>query len=280
MAKFVTINCCQFITSIKLPIQQGLFNLQTHTGMNKVEAGFNIYYISERAVAVEFGQLIDEHVLRQVNGFNELIYQNPFPGFYTTVPAYATLTVFFDPVQVIQSSGLQGAGCFDKVCNYLTVLKNKRSSTIAPLNETITIPVCYGGKFGPDLNEVASLHNLSISEVINLHSSAIYKVYMIGFVPGFAYLGGMPEMLATPRKPTPRRAIPAGSVGIAGKQTGIYPLETPGGWQIIGRTPLTLFNAVLPQPALLKAGNQVVFKPIDEQEFDHLINNANADTDH
>ncbi|RYE01484.1 MAG: carboxyltransferase domain-containing protein, partial [Sphingobacteriaceae bacterium] len=98
-------------------------------------------------------------------------------------------------------------------------------------------------------------------------SSAVYKVYMIGFVPGFAYLGGMPELLSTPRKSTPRKAVPAGSVGIAGGQTGIYPLETPGGWQIIGRTPLRLFNAANPVPALLNAGDLVIFKPISDQEY-------------
>jgi inhibitor of KinA len=108
----------------------------------------------------------------------------------------------------------------------------------------------------------------------------MYKVYMIGFVPGFAYLGGMPEILTMPRKQTPRNAVPAGSVGIAGKQTGIYPLETPGGWQIIGRTPFQMFNSTLPQPSLLKAGDKVIFKAIDEHEFDHLINNSNADQHH
>ena len=114
------------------------------------------------------------------------------------------------------------------------------------------------------------MHQLSSQQVINLHAAATYKVYMTGFVPGFAYLGGIDERLATPRKATPRKAIPEGSVGIAGQQTGIYPLQTPGGWQIIGRTPLKMFDAGRHQPALLKAGDTVVFKPVNQDEFDQL----------
>jgi len=240
---------------------------------------FNVYALSEQAITIEFGQEINEDTLQKVTAFNQLIIQNPFPGFYTTVPAYTTLTVFFDPLQVIQSD-LPGTDCFDKVSAYLTGLKNNRQDILITHPGTITIPVCYDGLFGPDIEEVASHTKLTPQEVISLHSKAIYKVYMIGFVPGFAYLGGMAEALATPRRATPRNAVPAGSVGIAGMQTGVYPLETPGGWQIIGRTPLKMFNADRPQPALLKAGDQVVFKPIDKSEFDHLANNPNADKDH
>jgi inhibitor of KinA len=243
----------------------------------QVEPFFNIYALSEHAVTVEFWQIINDKVLQQVSSFNMLINQNPFQGFYTTVAAYATVTVFFDPVMVSKSADLRGNDCFDKVSWYLKGLRNKPGQTMNVITHSITIPVCYGGKYGPDLEEVADLHNLTKGQVIELHSSAMYKVYMIGFVPGFAYLGGMPEILTMPRKQTPRNAVPAGSVGIAGKQTGIYPLETPGGWQIIGRTPFQMFNSTLPQPSLLKAGDKVIFKAIDEQEFDHLVNNTNAD---
>ncbi len=231
---------------------------------------FTIYAISEKAVTIEFGHEIDETILQQISRFNNLVNQNPFHGFYTTVPAYTTLTIFYDPVRVI-SSGLPGADCFEKVFAYLTSLKSKKDSSATMADNTITIPVCYGGEFGSDLQEVADLHNLTIEKVIELHSAATYKVYMIGFVPGFAYLGGMPEILATPRKPTPRRKVQPGSVGIAGRQTGIYPLQTPGGWQLIGRTPLQLFNANRLQPSLLKAGDNVVFKPIDIQEYNCLL---------
>jgi inhibitor of KinA len=186
------------------------------------------------------------------------------------VPAYTTLSIFFDPVKVIQLQELPGKDCFEKVSGYLLSLEKKLKNTPAVQRDVITIPVCYGGDLGPDINEVAALHNLTADEVISLHSSAEYKVYMIGFVPGFAYLGGLNDLLATPRKATPRSAVPAGAVGIAGKQTGVYPLKTPGGWQIIGQTPVKVFDANRPQPSFLKAGDRVVFKPIDMPGFNLL----------
>ena len=121
---------------------------------------------------------------------------------------------------------------------------------------------------GPDLEYVAEFHHLTIEEVISLHSAAVYKVYMIGFIPGFAYMGGLPAKLDTPRKDSPRKAVPAGAVGIAGKQTGIYPLETPGGWQIIGQTPIKLFDENRQPPAFLKAGDRIKFEPISLSGFE------------
>ena len=237
---------------------------------SQVNPQVKIYNLSEQAVTIEFGHEINEDLLHLITNFHQLINQNPFPGFYSTIPAYTTLSVFFDPVQVIQSQELPGKDCFEKVCGYLLRLKERLKNAPTTPIDTVTIPVCYGGELGPDINEVAGLHNLTIDEVIHLHSSAEYKVYMIGFVPGFAYLGGLTDLLSTPRKGTPRNIVPAGAVGIAGKQTGIYPLETPGGWQIIGQTPVKLFDADRPQPSLLKAGDRVVFKPIDIPEFNLL----------
>lgn len=232
------------------------------------DQNFTIYYLSEQAITIEFGQEIGEDILKQVRQLDNLLHQKPFPGFRTTVPAYTTVSVFFDPIRVINNLDFPGSDCFEKVSAYIRQLKNEPDEKEISTIKTVSIPVCYGGTFGPDLEEVAKLNNLQVKEVIKLHSSAVYEVYMIGFVPGFAYLGGMPELLSTPRKLSPRKAVPVGSVGIAGKQTGIYPLETPGGWQIIGRTPITLFNADRPKPALLKSGNQVVFKAIDQHEFE------------
>ncbi len=235
--------------------------------MDIVDKNSMIYYLSEHAVTMKFGQEIGKETLDQLRHLNNLIHQNPFPGFRTTVPAYTTLSIFFDPLQVIKS-GLPGKDCFEKVSAYLNKLKNELADEEKSTVKTVSIPVCYGGTFGPDLEEVAKRNNLTVKEVITLHSSAVYEVYMIGFVPGFAYLGGMPELLSTPRKLSPRKAVPVGSIGIAGKQTGIYPLETPGGWQIIGRTPLKLFDAENAEPALLKSGDQVIFKSIERQEYD------------
>ena len=235
--------------------------------------GFQIYALSEQAVTLEFGDVISSDILDKISCFNKALNQLPFPGFKTTVPAYTTLTVYFDPLEVMGSANMTGKYCFEKVSGYLSALGIDPQSEPAPELDTIIVPVCYGGKSGPDLSELASVHELTPQEVISLHTAPIYEVYMIGFVPGFAYLGGMLPELATPRKASPRGRVPAGSVGIAGAQTGIYPLETPGGWQIIGRTPLQMFNAARQRPSLLKAGDRVVFKPVNEQEFDDLIHN-------
>lgn len=233
------------------------------------QANFTIYALSENAVTLQFGQSISEETLRNINAYNTLLGKQPFPGMQTTVPAYATLSVFYDVWQVIQSN-LPGKSCYEKVSRYLQGLQSEPAHQTKPY-DTVAIPVCYGGDFGPDLEVVAQVNKLTVEEVIKLHSSAIYKVFMIGFVPGFAYLGGMDANLTTPRKTTPRKAVPAGSVGIAGGQTGVYPMETPGGWQIIGQTPLCLFDAKRSRPALLKAGDEVKFESISYTQFQTCI---------
>lgn len=229
-----------------------------------------IYSLSERAVTIEFGREINQNLLELITGFDQLLTENPFPGFVASMPAYTTLSVFFDPLRVIQSGEMPGRDCFEKVSGYLSLLHEKQENTTVPSGNIITIPVCYDPELGPDLAEVAKIHNLAVETVVNLHTSAEYRVHMIGFMPGFAYLGGMNDLLSTPRKGTPRKAVPAGAVGIAGKQTGIYPLQTPGGWQIIGQTPVKLFDVNRPQPSLLKAGDRVIFKPVSWPEFNHL----------
>jgi inhibitor of KinA len=136
-----------------------------------------------------------------------------------------------------------------------------------PAARLVELPVCYDIEFGPDLDDVARWTGLAVDDVIKLHSGAEYLVCLIGFAPGFPYLSGMPPQLATPRLETPRISVPAGSVGIAGEQTGVYPLATPGGWRIIGRTPCALFSPDWRPPSLLTAGDVVRFRPIDRQEF-------------
>ena len=134
----------------------------------------------------------------------------------------------------------------------------------------VEVPVVYGGDFGPDLKSVASAQSLSVEAVVALHSEALYRVCLIGFTPGFPYLGGLPETLATPRLPTPRASVPAGSVAIGGRQCGIYPVNSPGGWSILGRTPLRLFDVEKLEPCLLSPGDEVVFRRICEQEFSEI----------
>jgi len=231
-----------------------------------------IYQISENAVTIEFGVAIDDALLLRINAFDQLLKKSPFPGMRSTVPGYATLSIFFDPLQVLNNEGLPGKTCYQKVSNYLQGLKEDEKAASIVAADIIEIPVCYGGDFGPDLTYVADFHHMTTDEVIRLHTSAIYTVYMIGFIPGFAYLGGLSDELETPRKESPRKVVPAGSVGIAGKQTGVYPLDTPGGWQLIGKTPLKLFDAAREQPSLLKAGDQVKFGAINYGDYETLIN--------
>lgn len=233
------------------------------------QQAMRVYQLTEGAVTLEFGTAISEALMNRVNSFNQLLSGNPLPGMYQTVPAYASLTVYFDPVTLIYST-LPGITCFEKARGYILELDRRSDPTEkSTASRLITIPVCYGGAFGPDLEFVAGRHQLTIGEVIRLHSKVEYKVYMIGFIPGFSYMGGLNPILETPRKQTPVR-VPAGAVGIAGNQTGVYPLDTPGGWQIIGRTPLKMFDAGRDEPSLLKAGDRVRFETINLSEFEKL----------
>lgn len=162
---------------------------------------------------------------------------------------------------------------YNRICALLDTLLGRVVSVANAIKvepTIVEIPVCYGGEYGPDLAHVAAHNGLTEQEVITLHSGGDYLVYTLGFAPGFPYLGGLSEQLATPRRDTPRVRIPAGSVGIAGVQTGIYPLETPGGWQLIGRTPISLFRPHRQPPTLLSSGNRLVFRPISEQEYIQL----------
>ncbi len=207
-------------------------------------------------MVVEFGDEIHPDIHRQVLALDHVLGREPFPGLQETVPTYRSLLVYYDPLQIT----------WDEAVKHVT--DALRRSTEVPLPEPteVEIPVIYGGEFGPDLEFVAEYHGLSVDEVIRLHTSVTYTVYMLGFAPGFVYLGGLPDRLATPRLPTPRLSVPAGSVGIAGRQTGIYALSTPGGWRIIGRTPWTMLDLQRDPPTPLKPGDRVRFVPVDGQK--------------
>jgi inhibitor of KinA len=231
------------------------------------KSDLQFYPISEGAVTIEFGETIDEDIVNRVNAFDRLLHQKALPGMYQTVPAYTSLTVFFDLLTLLDAP-LPGNTGFDKARTYLLGLNEQASDFVeSDQSKIITIPVCYGDVFGDDLEYIAGYTKLNSETVIKLHSEAVYKVCMVGFIPGFAYLGGLNPLLEIPRKATPAKVSP-GAVGIAGCQTGIYPLETPGGWQIIGRTPMRLFDATRSQPSLLKANDKVKFEPISLSEFE------------
>lgn len=230
----------------------------------------HFFQISENAISIEFGDGINEDTLNRIGKLNKCIKQNTFAGLLSTIPAYTTLTLYFDPVGLMIDACLKGSTTVDKISGYITSLNVETKNDQQTHNPIIQIPVCYDAIFGFDLQELSSFYQLTKEEIIEIHSSAVYTVYMIGFVPGFPYLGGLSEKLTAPRKQNPRPAIPAGSVGIAGRQTGIYPLETPGGWQIIGRTPVKLFDVKRQQPSLLKAGDKIKFEPISFTDFEQL----------
>jgi inhibitor of KinA len=216
-----------------------------------------LYPLGDAAVLAEFGSAINTENHQRVMALAKAIEERPHPCMIEIVPAFTTLTLFYEP-----------SLCrFDEARDYLLErLEHIPPQPIVP-SRTLEIPVAYGGEFGPDLQAVAEHAGLSTEEVVRLHSEGDYLVYMIGFSPGFPYLGGMSERIAAPRLATPRLAVPAGSVGIAGNQTGIYPSETPGGWQIVGRTPFRLFHPNETPPSRLKAGDRVRFLPISAEEY-------------
>jgi len=220
-----------------------------------------ILYAGDSAVIVEFGDSIDMKTNAKVQQLRRYIECAQLGGIVEMVPTYRSLAVYFDPVEV------EDVGPFFE---RLKILAQKTKGEISEGGLTIVIPVCYGGEFGPDMGNVVSHTGLTEEEIIRRHTAPYYYCYMLGFTPGFSYLGGMDETLATPRLKEPRKVIPAGSVGIAGKQTGIYPIESPGGWQLIGRTPLRLFDPEGEPPFLIDAGMWVRFQSIAKEEYDEI----------
>lgn len=213
--------------------------------------------LGDMAVVVQFGDRIDRAILRRVWALMDDLEQRPVSGMIECVAAYTTVTVFFDLLVT------DGPTVGDELLKRIPLLD---LSDTRP-QRTIEIPVCYGGEYGPDLEFVARHTGMSISDIIATHSEPEYVVYLIGFSPGFPYLGGMSPQIAVPRMDSPRLLVPAGSVAIGGEQTGIYPMATPGGWRLIGRTPQTLFRPDRNPPSLLRAGDAVRFRPITDDEF-------------
>lgn len=233
-------------------------------------SSFTIVPISETALCVVFGNRLDKMIHQRLMALNKILLDNTFEGLVETVPAYSTLTVYYEPLKIQNES----KSPYQWVKQYVENLWDKKM-TLTQVQEKslIQIPVCYDEEFGYDLMELADEKGVSKRQIIHWHLQEIYQVYMLGFTPGFAYMGEVNSKLATPRKKNPRTKVSAGSVGIAVNQTGIYPLDTPGGWQIIGRTPLTLFDLRKKNPFLLKAGDRVKFYEISREEFDKIQSN-------
>ena len=214
--------------------------------------------VGDCAISIDFGQVIDPKINRHIRQIIEQIKLLQLDGIIELVPTYCALLVQYDAMVYSYSD----------ICRILEpTLQESVTDSANELVTIVEIPTVYGGEFGPDLGFVASYNHLSEAEVVSIHSGTDYLVYMLGFIPGFTYLGGMDPRIATPRLSSPRTLIPAGSVGIAGEQTGTYPSDSPGGWQIIGRTPVTMYDMSKEQAALLQAGDYVRYVSIDENEF-------------
>ena len=251
---------------------------------------YRIFPLGDSAVTVDFGNGIDEAINKEVIARFNQWQQQPLPGMIESTPAYSTITVFYD-IMALKKKILPGQTAYDWMRKQLEERLQQPLQQDQIKERRIQIPVCYDEAFAMDIHSLAATKNIPVEEVIRIHSSKDYKVYMLGFLPGFAYMGEVDEGIAMPRKPQPVN-VAAGSVGIAGRQTGIYPLASPGGWQIIGRTPLKLFGAsptLSPKkesgvsenaetrhdgPTLFRAGDTVQFYSITKNEFDLLNENA------
>lgn len=227
--------------------------------------------MGDSAIIIKFNNEIDINTHLKIKVLSEYLDKNPFTGMIEYVPAFVTMTIFYNPLEVIKEArnkhDLQNKIPYEIVFSIIKDILSKIKDDIKDDPRIVEIPVCYEEEFGPDLKFVAEHNNLSVEEVIQIHLSCENRVHMIGFAPGFPYLAGMSEKIAAPRKKTPRLSIPAGSVGIAGSQTGVYPISTPGGWQIIGKTPLELFRPESEVPSLLQSGDVVKFKAISKDEY-------------
>jgi inhibitor of KinA len=209
--------------------------------------------LGDSALLVELGDKIDSAINHRVHALNALLQANSIAGIIETVPAYCTLLIHYDPLILT----------FDQVTHWVKDKMNQLDDSLNRKPRQLEVPVRYGGASGPDLEAVAVSKGISIADVIRIHSEREYTVYMMGFTPGFPYLGTLDERIIMPRLETPRTLVKAGSVAIAGSQTGIYPLDSPGGWHLIGWTPLKLFDPTSDSPFLFSPGDIVKFIPLE-----------------
>lgn len=219
----------------------------------------NVKYVpsGDNCLLMEFGNSITPEINGKIRSMIGKLEDLDSDYIREVLPTYRSISVFYDPQKIK----------FSKLVENLKEIEEDLGETDSGEFRVIELPTVYGGEYGPDIEYVASHNGISVDEVIKLHTSVDYLVYMLGFTPGFSYLGGLDERIHTPRLENPRVKIPAGSTGIAGSQTGIYPIDSPGGWQLIGRTPVKLYNPLDEPPVLLRAGDYVRFVQISEKEY-------------
>lgn len=211
----------------------------------------------DSSLLIEFGHEINPEINKKISATVQLMKRQSIEGVVDIIPTFCSLLINYDP-RVISYSEIK-----ERIENLLKVEVKAGENQ----KRVFEIPVCYGGEFGPDIENIATNAGISVEEVIKIHSSKDYLIYMLGFLPGFCYLGGLDERIHSPRLANPRLKIPAGSVGIGGSQTGIYPLESPGGWQLMGQTPVKTYDPNREIPILVNAGEYIRFVPIDEDEY-------------
>jgi inhibitor of KinA len=224
--------------------------------------------LGDNAITIAFGDTIDEDISQRALSFFNCLKQREITGVKDIIPTYASVTVVYDIMAIHKY--YKTISAFDYMHQEIRKALQYIHEYETETGKIINIPVCYDVSLGIDLKEMAEQKNLSIEEIVQLHSSVTYRVYMIGFMPGFPYMGKVNDKIATPRKISPRKNVVAGSVGIADFQTGIYPFDSPGGWNIIGQTPMMMFNTYYTETCLLKPGDKVNFVPISLQEFKQL----------
>ena len=234
--------------------------------MPELAEGWTLTRSGDAALVLECEQRIDPDLNARVIAVAESIRSRERPGVRDVVESYCAIAVHFDPLKTDVEGLVQDLPDDTRW--------EARTASRLPGSRRHSVPVCYGGEYGPDLDALASFAKCDVAKVIETHAAVTYRVYMLGFVPGFAYMATVPPQLAMPRRSTPRLEVPQGSVGIAGRQTGVYPLTAPGGWQVIGRTPVIPFKLGRPEPFLFRPGDEVCFEPIGQQEFEDTLEQA------
>lgn len=233
----------------------------------KYKTDYHIFPLGDSAITVDFGNIIDSAINLNVLAWYQQLTNDQIEGIIEIVPAYSSLTLHYDMLAVARNTP-KGQLAYNWMCEMVEKRLQEPLAAHQKNGSLVKVPVCYDTFFAPDLAFLAESKGMSNEEVVNLHLSRSYRVYMLGFLPGFAYLGQVDDKLATPRKSQPVE-VAAGSIGIAGYQTGIYPMVSPGGWHIIGRTPVHLFDSDKEDPALLKPGDTVQFVSITLNEFEN-----------